>query len=470
MNVLLKRLLFSFALLLAAAFAAAAQNLPAGTLVERVELKADPTQSYALYLPSNYDPQKKWAALYCFEPLARGKLPVSIFQDAAEKYGFIVVGTYSSQNGMDGKTLSNNINDLFADTRSRFSIDEKRIYATGFSGGSRVASNIAISCGGCIRGVIGVGAGFPSRQQAKFPPSFLYFAAFGVDDYNYYEMRRLEKKFDESNGIHVFETFNGAHQWLNKELAETSLQWMNLYAIKEGALQKDDKFIDYFLAKMAARAKDHVSAKRFLEAYQVYKSIVRDFDGLRNISEFKDILERMAKSGELKKSIKDDAEQIDDQMRNASRLKTIGMKLQTSEERPDALQMLRIDIENLRKTANEKEDSTRRRVARRSLNHVFAETYEAAVFQYERQKKYSLALVNLEVAGEIYPERPHIWYARARLLALDGQEKRAIQALQKSQELGFSDFKTVESEEAFSKLKGDDQFKKLIELMKTSQK
>lgn len=463
-------ILTSLVLLMIAAVSSNAQEFPAGVLTERVTLKNDSSQSYALYLPSNYDPQKKWPMLYCFEPVARGKLPVSIFQGAAEKYGFIVIGTYNSRNGMDGKTLSKYVSDLFVDTRARFSIDEKRIYTTGFSGGSRVASNIALSCGGCIRGVIGVGAGLPSGNRAKFPLPYLYFGAFGVDDYNYYEMRTLEKKFDESSGAYVFETFDGAHQWLTKELAETALEWMSLYAMKEGSLEKNEKFIDGFLAKRTAKAEDHISAKRFFEAYQVYRSIMRDFDSLRDVSGFKRISETMSKSGNLKKSIKEDEQQIDEQMRNTSRLMALGMKLQIAEERSDALQILRTDLSNLQKIAGEKEDSPRRRVARRSVNHVFAETYEAAIFQYERQKKFSQALLNLEVAAEIYPKSPQIWYDRARLYVLNGQEKRAIEALQKAHELGFKNFKEVEAEAAFNGLAQNEQFQKLITLMKTSQK
>lgn len=59
--------------LAARAVTAQAEEIPRGVAVPRVECKGEPKQSYARYLPSSYDPAKKWPALYIFEPLARAQ-------------------------------------------------------------------------------------------------------------------------------------------------------------------------------------------------------------------------------------------------------------------------------------------------------------------------------------------------------------------------------------------------------------
>ena len=51
--------------------------------VEKVECSGAPGQSYALYLPSTYSPDKQWPILYCFDPAYRGMLPLQLFRDAA---------------------------------------------------------------------------------------------------------------------------------------------------------------------------------------------------------------------------------------------------------------------------------------------------------------------------------------------------------------------------------------------------
>src|ERR1044072_7311856 len=74
-------------------------SIPRGQIVERVEALNDPSQSYALYLPSNYTPNRKWPVLYAVDPGARGRVPVERFKEAAEKYGWIVLGSNNSRNG-----------------------------------------------------------------------------------------------------------------------------------------------------------------------------------------------------------------------------------------------------------------------------------------------------------------------------------------------------------------------------------
>jgi len=70
-----------------------------GQIVEKVECLDDSSQSYELYLPSNYTPERKWPILYALDPGARGKIPVEHFKEAAEKYGWILAGSNKRSGG-----------------------------------------------------------------------------------------------------------------------------------------------------------------------------------------------------------------------------------------------------------------------------------------------------------------------------------------------------------------------------------
>ena len=74
--------------------------LPVGQVIPEILCVADTSESYALYLPSNYSPDKRWPIIYAFDPVARGKLPVGLFKEAAEKYGYIVAGSNNSRNSI----------------------------------------------------------------------------------------------------------------------------------------------------------------------------------------------------------------------------------------------------------------------------------------------------------------------------------------------------------------------------------
>src|SRR6478752_3728502 len=134
-----------------AALAAHSQTPAPGTVHASVAVSAQPTNSYALYLPSAYSPAKRWPLLLVFDPFARGEASVKLFHEAAEKYGFIVVGSNNTRNFEDPSAA---IRLLWADMKERYAIDPRRIYTAGLSGGARVASTVALVCKNCIVGVI----------------------------------------------------------------------------------------------------------------------------------------------------------------------------------------------------------------------------------------------------------------------------------------------------------------------------
>jgi len=205
---------------LVAASVLGAQELPRGQVLERVTLRDNEQQSYALYLPSRYSPEHSWPILYCLDPGARGRIPVDRFAQAAEKSGFLVVGSNNSRNAPIAPSLEA-IRGMLSDTHARLAIDDSRIYAAGLSGGARLA--LAWAQSGGIAGVVASSAGFGSATPKSI--AFRIFATAGVDDFNYDEMYRLSLDLAKSGVPHRFLEFTGGHEWLPAELADEALRF-----------------------------------------------------------------------------------------------------------------------------------------------------------------------------------------------------------------------------------------------------
>ncbi|MGW8179377.1 MAG: hypothetical protein ACWGQW_11545, partial [bacterium] len=120
----------------------ASPKLPVGQIVENVICARDRAQSYALYIPSNYRSTSKWPVLFALDPAARGTVPVQAFEAAAERYGYILVGSNNSQNGPVVVGF-NALGAMWEDVTDLLSIDPRRVYLTGFSGGARMAGEFA---------------------------------------------------------------------------------------------------------------------------------------------------------------------------------------------------------------------------------------------------------------------------------------------------------------------------------------
>ncbi len=53
----------------------------AGRLVQDLKCASDPTQTYSLYLPSEYDPERSWPVLLVFDPRGRSVVAASTISD-----------------------------------------------------------------------------------------------------------------------------------------------------------------------------------------------------------------------------------------------------------------------------------------------------------------------------------------------------------------------------------------------------
>lgn len=234
----LSRRLTRLAVSLAAAAALApppscGQGLTAGRVVDRVACLADPGRSYALFLPAAFDPHKNWPVLVLFDPGARGPVAVEAFRAAAEAYGWILAGSNDSRNGPfreSGLAAAA----LWADLRVRLPIDMKRVYAAGFSGGARVASAFSRFIGRPIAGIIGCGAGLAEGLGPEALGASAYFGIAGLADFNYGEMKELDRVLDPAGPPHRFHYFEGPHAWPDAASCATAVAWMEIMAMKQG--------------------------------------------------------------------------------------------------------------------------------------------------------------------------------------------------------------------------------------------
>lgn len=443
------------------------EEIVKGRIVEKVICKADAKQSYALYLPSSYTPEKRWAILYAFSPDAQGRIPVERFQEAAEKYGWIVAASLSSKNGSMRESMDA-VKALWDDTHARFSIDERRVYTTGFSGGARVAVWVGYLCNGCVTGVIGHGAGF-HEQIAPTPSTpassihFVFYGTIGTDDFNFGELKNLDQVLSTIGLPHRIATFEGTHAWAPKEICTRAVEWMELQAMRAGKRQRDQALVEELWKRDMDNARRAEAEKRVYDAYVSYAAQVEDFRGLRDVSEPEQRLSQLKETAEVRKGIKEDREQIKQQQMLEDQLRVFQERRKDVEQSAQAAADFTRVLGDLRKKSKETEDSTERRVARRTLNGVFAFYFESAMSLLQRQQNYPIAVFNLEAAAEIAQNNPYVTYELATAYALNGEKKKALEALKRAVEKGFTDLPRMNSSQALEPLRKESEYQKIVE-------
>ena len=358
-----------------------AQTVPLGTIVDDVKCSGDPSQSYALYVPSSYTSERKWPVLFAFHPAARGRAMVEKYAAAAEQYGYIIAGSNNSRNGPWGPSRAA-ILAMPADVGRRLAIDPKRVYVTGMSGGSRVALEVALAKND-VAGAIASSAGYPDSQP-RSRLSFPIFSTAGTEDFNYLEMRLLDRKLTTPHYLAVFE---GGHTLPPDAVALEAIEWLEVQAMKAGRRARDEALLDRLLdkrRKAIAGSNSDVTAVHLLEAF------VADFQGLRDVSAESARLKELTKRPDVRKALDRERASEDAEWRSINDIFELEAGLADDERRPGALMRLRDALAKLSRAANAEEDTPARAQARRVLRTITAgagervqdREYRAVIDQY----------------------------------------------------------------------------------------
>ena len=341
---------------------AGAQALERGVPLDRVVCADDPTQSYALYLPAAYSPERQWGVIFAFHPAARGPLMVGKFRAAAEQYGFIVAASNNSRNGPHAVSAAA-AKAVSADVGRRFSVDPGRVYLAGMSGGARVATGIALT-NTLIAGVIASSAGFPDSQPRTTVP-FAVFATAGTEDFNYMEMRQLDRRLSSP---HFLAVFHGGHTLPPDDVAFDAIEWMELQAMRSGRRGRDEALAARMLEKRRGRI---AASTDVAQTVYLLRAVVEDFKDLADITAEQRRLEALLRQPDVKKALKSERDSDDAEARMLGDIFTLEAQL-GDDARATALMTLRERLTRLSRRAAGEADTPDRSQARRVLRLVTA--------------------------------------------------------------------------------------------------
>lgn len=360
---------------------AIAQGVTRGTILDDVKCEGDPTQTYALYVPSTYSPDRKWNLLLAFHPAARGRLMVEKYQAAAEQYGYIVAGSNTSRNGPWSVSVGAAVA-MSADLGRRFSIDTKRVYLTGMSGGARVAMQVALGKND-IAGVIASSAGYPDSQPRASVP-FAVFGTAGTEDFNYLEMRQLDRKLTSP---HYLAVFTGGHTLPPDAVAFEAIEWMELQAMKSGRRARDGALVDRLFEK---RQRLIAASTSPVEIVHLLEALVSDFAGLHDVSAETARAKDLSKQPDVKKTLARQRADEDNEARMLGEIFDLEAGLSDESRHGVALMQLNGRLSKLSQVATAGDDSPARSQARRVLRAITAgaaervqdREYRALIDQY----------------------------------------------------------------------------------------
>jgi len=408
-------------------------RLESGTILPHLPCAAHPEQSYALYLPANYSPDRKWPLVVSSDPAARGTVPLELQKDAAEKFGYVLVASNNSGNGL-WKPRFDATDAVLMDVQTRVSVDPRRIYFAGFSGGARFSSQIALLCK-CGAGVLLNGAGISNGQSLATDSPFPVFSAIGLLDFNYREVVPLQDLLAKAGYPRWLRIFDGAHEWAPADVMEEALAWFRIQAMKSQREPRDQVFLNAQFSKMQARADALEQSGDLLAAWRESSQVVATFDGLTDVSALRGKVDSLSRGKAVRNALKHEQAEFAEQ---AQLTAEITLHFDSSKDDADARfegdREVRDQIARLRMNAEHEKRLEWARIYKRALAGVFIGAMEAGNTSLE-EGNFVAAMRLYDLAAQARPASEWAWNQLAVACASAGKKKDAIGALRKGHEL-----------------------------------
>ncbi len=412
---------------------------------DKIVCKAEPSQSYAIYLPTSYTKNKTYPVLFFFDPHANGNLPLEKYKAVAERYGFILAGSNNSKNGLNKVQLKNIIMPFFSDVLSTVSADTSHIFAAGFSGGAKVAQLAAYNTR-YISGVISCSGALGRNMKITVP----FAGIAGKSDMNLLDMILKDNQSKDSTAGHTLINFDGTHEWPPEQTFEEGLLFLELTRMKKQSPKIDTFIVNRYTALSDANLKRAKQEGNILNEVDCLDKKVQFLNGITNTSDEQKQLQQLIESATFKNAV---AKQSDLFKREKEIQKTFKNYFSSFE-----LDKISTELKKLDSPINNSEKEMYERVK----GYLSIGTYSYASQLLNQAGKEIEGEKVLAIYKIVDPLNSEHAYLSACLFAKKGNIPNTITSLKEAISLGFSDVSRLENDERFLALRKNSDFNNLL--------
>jgi len=418
------------------------EPLKTGEVITSVAVGQDASQSYALYLPKNYSDSIKFPVMIFFDPHASGSYPVSKYKLLAEHFGYVLMGSNNSKNGLQFDQTNVIANALLNEAVSKYAGDQQRVAFAGFSGGAKVALVSAADHNGLLA-VIYCGAAIPFDNIQQLPPALGY---AGERDLNYTEVIASSAPLTEKKISHAVIEWKGKHEWPDSISFVDAFFWCSLNAMRNKTTAVDNDLINLYLQKKNNPASFH---QPVLSLYNTYIQEIVFLRGLTDITSIEQKFSTLIKTDLFNKEI----QRKQNVLQTERNLKQNYAQCFESKD----LNWWKDEIARMRKVKT----GDQGKMSERLLGYLSLASYSYSNNAI-KQNNFSSAQQFLAIYKLSDPENSEQPFLTACMFARQGDQEKAIASLKEAIRMGVRDKTKIETEESFNSLHGNAEFNKLI--------
>jgi predicted esterase len=430
--------------------------------------RSDPTQRYALYVPSAYEPERAWPVVLILDPRGRALNPLGRFKDAAERLGYVLISSYNTLS--DGATEPNEaaVAAMIQDVQELVSVDTQRLYFAGFSGTARLSWIFGERVADYTAGVIGFGAGLPSDNWLmnlllRSEPPFAYYGGAGELDFNFEELWELDWALDSRDLPHTIDFYEGPHAWPPAEVFERALEWMEVQSIRSGLRDPDMALLTVLQEKRLERASALEDDQQVHAAALSYRDIVADFTDLLDVEFAQRRAEDLTRSRAFRDRDSAIRTEVEERSEFEGRVAELLNGLRGNDRPLDVDEAVRrLGLDEVLERASGTEDREDAAAAQRMLASLFSFVSFYEPREYMQTGRFDVAVTLYQIAELIRSGTPRVCLGLGRALAQLGELDRAFEALNCVVKSGAVGSSALESDELLMPLRDDGRWADLL--------
>ncbi len=208
-----------------------------GKISAAIPCKLSREWSYFVYLPKTFRRSRQYPVIYLMDPGGGKASTVQRYVATAERHGVILVASKEAKNGFGPSDEA--VQAMVADVKSRLPVLAELSFASGFSGGSRMAYLLA-ETDPSIAGILACGSGmgvYPDEENskvcriAKLRSGLPVCSLMGTNCFNRDEAVSSQVNLDAGRSKLTF--FPGKHAWASSELIADGFSFVLGVALKD---------------------------------------------------------------------------------------------------------------------------------------------------------------------------------------------------------------------------------------------
>jgi hypothetical protein len=228
-----------------------------GRISGEIQCQADSEWSYYLYLPKDFHTGEKWPVCFVMDPGGGHGGTLDRYTAAAERFGVILAASKQSKNEFDRPEDA--VLAITKDVYDRVPIAEELSFASGFSGGSRMAYRLAeledniagiVACGSGA-GVYPQGANF---RSADVPRGVIVCSLMGANCFNRSEAISSQERLPRNSRLIWFP---GNHDWANSDEIEEGLAHVYGWTLAQNQDRETAPRREEFAQTLLSYAREH---------------------------------------------------------------------------------------------------------------------------------------------------------------------------------------------------------------------